>query len=78
MSIDGTTFVLERGQDIEDLKRRIEAAANSPARFVELVVRGGMRVSALITPQTRVTICMRAAVGTSTEPFSPQFMEWDL
>lgn len=78
VSIDGSTFVLERGQDVEDVKRRIEAAANSPARFVDLIVRGGVQVSALITPHSRVTISIRTAAGSDDEPFSPQFTEWDL
>ncbi|UJP09145.1 hypothetical protein L2X99_11890 [Microbacterium sp. KUDC0406] len=78
VSIDGTTFVLEHGQNIEDVKRRIEEAGNSPPRFVEFVVRGGLRMSVRITSQTRVTVCVRPAAGAGDEPLIPPLSEWDL
>ena len=53
---DGSRFLLAQDQDVDDLRRRIEAAANTAGTFVDMVVVGNKAVSVLITPSTQVTI----------------------
>jgi len=53
---DGSRFLLAQDQDVDDLRRRIEAAAKTAGTFVDMVVVGNKAVSVLITPSTQVTI----------------------
>ncbi|MFK0402424.1 hypothetical protein ACIQTT_08860 [Microbacterium sp. NPDC090225] len=54
--IDGVSAHLAQEQDLVELLRQIETAANGPAAFVEFVVVGNRRVKVLITPRSRVVI----------------------
>jgi hypothetical protein len=56
VGIDGRSYYLAQGQDIEDLKRRIEECARSAAAFVTFTVVGNRAVSVLITPASRVVL----------------------
>lgn len=56
VAVDGTSFLLAQGQDLEDLKRRIEQAARSEAAFVDFVVVGNRAVSVLISSGSQVVI----------------------
>ncbi|WP_260980448.1 hypothetical protein [Microbacterium paludicola] len=53
--IDGEPALLAQDQDVAELKARIEQAVATPGAFVDFVVVGNRRVSALITPRSRVT-----------------------
>lgn len=53
---DGARFLLAQDQDVDDLRRRIEAAAKTAGTFVDMVVVGNKAVSVLITTSTQVTI----------------------
>lgn len=53
---DGARFLLAQDQDVDDLRRRIEAAAKTAGTFVDMVVVGNKAVSVLITSSTQVTI----------------------
>ena len=55
LAIDDIIFVLAADQDIDDLKERVVAAAQSGPAFVDFSTTGG-RVSALIGGRTRVAI----------------------
>ncbi|MFS0894195.1 hypothetical protein [Microbacterium sp. 179-I 3D3 NHS] len=56
LMIDGIPSVLAQDQDVDVLKRRIEAAAATAGAFVDFVVVGNRRVSVLVTRRTRVVI----------------------
>ncbi|WP_345802899.1 hypothetical protein AAIB33_07395 [Microbacterium sp. AZCO] len=66
LSINDGMFLLAQVQDVEDLKRRIEKAAASPARFVDFIVVGNRTVSVLVSVSTRVVISVETA------PFDPR------
>jgi hypothetical protein len=54
VTVNGEDFGLLDGQDIAQLKRRFEAAAEPPGRFVEFTAFDGRELSVLITPAARV------------------------
>jgi len=54
---DDDSIPLERDQDIGDLKRRIEQAAEK-SRFVDFRTAEGAEVSVLLTPHSRVRIAV--------------------
>ncbi|WP_309064483.1 hypothetical protein [Microbacterium sp.] len=56
LGVDGTTFPLAQGVDVDDLKRRIEEAVETSGRFVNFVVVGNRPVSVLFTPHSSVHI----------------------
>lgn len=56
VAIDGRSYYLAQGQDIEDLKRRIEESARSAAAFVTFTVVGNRAVSVLISPASQVVL----------------------
>lgn len=53
---DGSRFLLAQDQDVDELRRLIEAAAKTGGTFVDMVVVGNRAISVLITPSTQVTI----------------------
>ncbi|MDN3445247.1 hypothetical protein [Microbacterium sp. APC 3901] len=53
---DGSRFLLAQDQDVDELRRRIEAATKTGGTFVDMVVVGNRAISVLITPSTQVTI----------------------
>jgi len=56
VTINDTPFLIAQGQDLDDLKRRIESASQPGGRFVDLVVTGDRVVSVLITATSRVVV----------------------
>ncbi|GAA2890715.1 hypothetical protein [Microbacterium esteraromaticum] len=54
---DDDSIPLERDQDIGDLKKRIEQAAEK-SRFVDFRTAEGAEVSVLLTPHSRVRIAV--------------------
>lgn len=56
VAIDGTSYFLAQGHDIEELEQQIEAATGSAGQFVKFTVVGNRAVSALITPRSQVVI----------------------
>jgi len=66
ITINSGTYLLAQNQDLDDLRRRIEAAAESGARFVTFTVVGNRSVSVLVTPSTQV------ALSVETVQFDPR------
>jgi hypothetical protein len=56
IALDGGSFYLAQGQDIGELKRRIEAAAATTGSFVDFMVVGNRSVSVLISPGSTVVL----------------------
>lgn len=56
IAINGTSAFLAQEQDIDALKRRIEAVVQTGAGFVDFVVVGNRNVSVLVSSQTQVVI----------------------
>jgi hypothetical protein len=54
VTINGRSSFLAQGQDLDGLKRRIEAAMGTAGRFVEFVVVSNRTVSVLISPRSQV------------------------
>ena len=54
VSVNGTSFFLAQGQDVDELKQRVESAAGSGGRFVDFTVVGNRSVSVLITGAAQV------------------------
>lgn len=79
ISLDGEIFLLAQDQDVDDLRRRIEAATASTGRFVDFIVVGNRSVAALITPTSRVTISVATVqfdardTGDTDFPFGGHF-----
>lgn len=61
LALNHATHLLAEDEDVEDLKRRMEAATASGGRFVDFTSVGGSRVSVLVTPVTEVTLSRQAA-----------------
>ncbi len=56
LTINDTPFLMAQGQDVDDLKQRIEAASQAGGRFVDFIVVGDRAHSVLITATTRVVV----------------------
>ncbi|AZH77502.1 hypothetical protein [Microbacterium sp. Y-01] len=56
IAFNGAEFFLAQGQDVPDLRRRIEEAMRAGGGFVEFVVVGNRAVSLLISAATQVAI----------------------
>lgn len=56
ITIDDSRFELQDGATVPVLRSRIESALLNGGGFVDLVVRSGRRVAALITPTSRVVV----------------------
>ncbi|MFK3676780.1 hypothetical protein ACI2IP_03580 [Microbacterium sp. NPDC090218] len=56
VALNETEYSLVQGQDIADLRRRIEDAVRSGGGFVEFDVSGDRTVSVLISSTTQVVI----------------------
>lgn len=54
LQIDGQTFYLDEGHDVELLKQQVVDAAKTGAAFVDFDAAGRGRVSVLVTPQLGV------------------------
>ena len=66
IAIDEASFFLAQGQDLTELRSRIEQAVQEGGRFVSFVVVGNREVSALLTPHSRV------ALSVETVPHDPR------
>lgn len=66
LSVQGSTFFLAQGQDVEDLKSRIEAAAATSGTFVTFIEVGNRSVSVLISAGSPVVF------STETVQFDPR------
>ncbi|MBO3664193.1 hypothetical protein [Microbacterium stercoris] len=53
VTVNGSAFLLAQGQDVQDLRRRIEAVGTQ-ARFVEFTVVGNRSVSVLVSSGAQV------------------------
>lgn len=61
VAVNDVGFFLAQGQDVPDLKRRIESAAQTGGRFVDFVVVGNRSVSVLISSTSHVVISVETA-----------------
>ncbi len=80
MTINGDDYELSAREDVTQLKRRIEAAAEPPGHFAEFRVVGDGEVSVLITPLTRVALFTTRVTrddASQTESLSPYPGEFD-
>lgn len=66
VSIDGASFFLSQGTDVDALSQQIEAAARSHATFIALPVVGNRSVRVLVSPRSHVVIAVE------TVPFDPR------
>jgi hypothetical protein len=66
ISVNSGAYVLAQNQDIDDLKKRIEAAVDAGGRFVEFTVVGNRSVNVLVTPRTHI------ALSVETVEFDPR------
>lgn len=77
--VNDTGFYMAQGQDLDELKERIEDAAKSGGRFVDFVVVGNRVVSVLITFGTQVVMSVETVqfdprdTGDDTAPFGGAF-----
>jgi hypothetical protein len=73
--VDGITSFLAQGQDVEGLKRRIEAAMATVGTFVDFTVVGNREMSVLVSPRTQVVFSIETVqfdardTGDHDEPF---------
>ncbi|WEK62011.1 MAG: hypothetical protein P0Y60_04420 [Candidatus Microbacterium colombiense] len=56
VAVDDVGFFLAQGQDVSDIKKRIEFAAQAGGRFVDFVVLGNRTVSVLMSAASHVVI----------------------
>ena len=54
VTIDGRSFFLAQGHEPDDLQKQIEAALETPGRFVTFTVVGNRQARVLITPRSKV------------------------
>lgn len=79
VAVNGRSFYLAQGQDVDALKERIETAARANGRFVDFVVVGNRAVSVLITAGAQVTFSVETVQydprdnGDEDEPFGGLF-----
>jgi hypothetical protein len=79
VAVNEVGFFLAQGQDVPDLKRRIEFAAQAGGRFVEFVVAGNRSVSVLISSASHIMISVETVeldardTGDDSSPFSGAF-----
>jgi len=79
VAVNDVGFLLAQGQDVEELKTRIEAAAQEGGRFVDFVVVGNRVVSVLVSLATHVVISVGTVdfdprdTGDDTAPFGGAF-----
>lgn len=60
IALDDTGFFLAQGQNVADLRRRIEDAVHSGGAFVEFVAAGDRSVSVLISAASKVVISVES------------------
>ena len=67
LAVNDAVFFLAPNQDVDDLKRRIEDAAQTSGKFVEFRAVGDRRVSVLISSGSPVVLSVETV----------QFESWD-
>lgn len=79
MALNESEFVLAQGQDVAELRRRMEAAMRDGGGFVEFVVVGNRSVSVLMTAATQVVISVETVefdprdTGDSAAPYGAEY-----
>ncbi|BAJ75072.1 hypothetical protein MTES_2108 [Microbacterium testaceum StLB037] len=79
IAIDEASFFLAQGQDLPELRSRIEQAVQAGGRFVSFVVVGNREVSALFTAHSRVALSVETVqydprdTGDSDDPYGGFF-----
>jgi len=79
VAVNGGTFYVAQGQDIELIKRRITEAVRDGGDFVDFVVVGNRQVSVLFTSSTQVAFSVETVqydprdTGDDTSPFGGRF-----
>jgi hypothetical protein len=79
VTINGRRPFLAQGQDLDGLKRRIEATMSTAGRFVDFVVVGNRTVSVLISPRSQVVFSIETVqydardTGDEREPYGGLF-----
>lgn len=75
IAINGSSVFLAQEQNVDDVKRRMEAAVQAGGAFVDFVVVGNRSVSVLVGPRTQITISVATVVfdprdtGDEAQPF---------
>ncbi|MFD1491226.1 MULTISPECIES: hypothetical protein [Microbacterium] len=54
--INGESYLLAQGQDLDVLRRHIEEASRDGGRFVDFIVVGNRAVAVLVSPRTEVVM----------------------
>lgn len=81
MVVNDAVFALAQGQDVEDLKKRIEDAVDRGGRFESFVVVGNREMSMLFSSRTAVTFSVETVSdderdsGDADSPFGGFFDE---
>ncbi|WP_251008708.1 hypothetical protein [Curtobacterium sp. ISL-83] len=79
VAINGQSFFLAQDQDVDALRRSVEAAISSSGRFVHFTVVGNREVSVLVSPRTEVVISVETVqfdprdTGGDDEPWGGLF-----
>lgn len=79
IALNDTEFFLAQGQDVGELRQRIEDAMHSGGGFVEFVVVGDREVSVLIASATQVVISVETVnfdtrdTGEGAVPYGGEF-----
>lgn len=79
VAVNGGTFAVAQGQDVEYLKRRIIDAVRAGGDFVDFVVVGNRQVSVLFSPATQVAFSVETVrfdprdTGDDAEPYGGPF-----
>jgi hypothetical protein len=79
IALNDAEFFLAQGQDVADLRRRIEEAMHSGGRFVDFVVVGNRAISVLIASATQVVISVETVdfdardTGDDAMPYGGEF-----
>jgi hypothetical protein len=71
MAVNDAVFALAQGQDLDDLRRRIETAVDLGGRFVSFVVVGNREVSVLFSRGTSVALSVETVVYDDRDDGNP-------
>jgi hypothetical protein len=82
LTVDGRSYYLAQDQAVDELRRRVEAAVDSPGHFISFTVVGNREVSVLITPRSRVALATETVrfdardTGDVRDPFGEFYDFW--
>lgn len=77
--VNGESYLLAQGQDLEDLRVRFEDAARDGSKFVDFVVVGNRSMAVLVSPRTEIVISSQSVqfdprdTGDDEEPYGGFF-----